>query len=278
MILRQIESWEQFVASSKKWTEEGPNGPNIFRGQSDESWALVPSLTRRFEKKGYDNKKAHKVEGIILHEFQNRYCDIDDHCKQLTMTDALSWWEVMQHHSVPTRLLDWSKSPHASLFFAVSGSPEKNGAFYIMDAGHLQWIQATRAKDPKDKPNWKAFQELNKSVNGNSNEKSMVVITAPFPTSRMNAQDSSFTLSTEILESHDITGDDITFGRCANQAEVNPSIFYKFIVPSTLKSYLLKKLEEEGFTQDTLFPDSRIMDDDSEEFLEIIEQIITENP
>ena len=278
MILRRIESWEQFVTSAKKWTEKGPNGPNIFRGQSDESWSLIPSLTRRFEKKGYDYKKAHKVEGIILHEFQSRYSDIDGHCKILKKTDALSWWEVMQHHSVPTRLLDWSKSPHASLFFAASGPPEKNGAFYIMDAGHLQWIQTTRAKDPKDKPNWKAFQELNKSVNGSSYEKSMVVITAPFPTSRMNAQQSSFTLSTEILESHDITGDDITFGHCANRVETNPSIFYKFIVPSTLKSELLEKLKERGFTQDALFPDSRIMDDDSEEFLKIIEQIIEENP
>ena len=85
----------------------------------------------------------------------------------------------MQHHSVPTRLLDWSKSPHASLFFAASGSPEKNGAFYIMDAGHLQWIQATRAKDPEDKPNLRAFKELNKSINGHSYEKSMVVKITP---------------------------------------------------------------------------------------------------
>jgi hypothetical protein len=278
MILRQIESWEQFVTSAKKWTEKGPNGPNIFRGQSDESWSLMPSLTRRFEKKGYDHKKAHKVEGIILHEFQNRYRDIDDHCKTLKKTDALSWWEVMQHHSVPTRLLDWSKSPYASLYFAASGSPEKNGAFYIMDAGHLQWIQALRAKDPNDKPNSKAFQELNKAVNGNSYEKSMVVITAPFPTSRMNAQHSSFTISTEILEAHDITGDNITFDRCENHAETNLSIFDKFVVPSTLKSELLKKLDEESFTQETLFPDSRIMDKDSEEFLKIIEQIIEENP
>jgi len=40
----------------------------------------------------------------------------------------------------------------------------------------------------------------------------------------------------------------------------------------------LEKLEEEGFTQENLFPDSRVMDEDSEEFLKIIEQIIAENP
>lgn len=278
MNLSQIESWEQFVASAKKWTEKGPNGPNIYRGQSDESWSLTSSLARRFQKAGYNHEKAHKIERLILHQFQTRYQDIDDHCRALKKTDALSWWEVMQHHSVPTRLLDWSTSPYASLFFAVSGSPEKSGAFYIMDAGHLQWIQETRAKDSRDNPNLTAFQELNKSVNGGSYEKSMVVISAPSPTSRMNAQHSSFTISTEILESHDITADDITYGRCANRAEMNPSIFYKFIVPSDLKAELLNKLEDEGFTKETLFPDSRIMDEDSEEFLRNIEQIITENP
>jgi len=278
MNLWKIKNWEKFCASAEEWTAEGPNGPNIFRGQADESWPLSPSLTRKFIQRGYAEKTAQSVERLILMEFRNRYRGKDDHCKTLRETDFLSWWEVMQHHSVPTRLLDWSKSPYAALFFAVFSKPEKDGAFYIMDAGHLQWIQSTRAKDPKDKPNWTAFQELNKSVNGNSYEKSMVVISAPAPTSRMNAQHSSFTLSTEILESHDVTGDDITFSRCINRSETDHSIFYKYVAPRTLKKELLKKLNENGLNRESLFPDSRIMDKDSEEFLNIIERIFQENP
>jgi len=274
MNLRKIENWEHFITSAAKWTEKGPNGPNIFRGQSNESWALSPFLTRKFEQEGYDKKSAHNVERMILQEFQNRYQEKDDHCKTIKRNDWLSWWEVMQHHSVPTRLLDWSKSPHAALYFAVSSEPKKNGAFYIMDAGHLQWIQSTRAKDTQQKPNKTTFQEINKSINGDSYEKSMAVIAAPFPTSRMNAQNSSFTLSTEILEPHDVTGDDITFGQCINRSEADPSIFYKFIVPSILKIELQKELIDKGFNQDSLFPDSRIMDEDSEEFLIIIEKIL----
>lgn len=254
MNLREITSWEHFVSSSEKWTKEGPNGPNLFRGQSDESWPLSPFLTRRFETEGYDHAQARRIETLILNEFQRRYGEEDAHCKTLRKDDTYSWWEVMQHHSVPTRLLDWSKSPYAALFFAVSNSRGVDGAFYIVDAGHLQWIQSTRAKDPENKPNLSAFQELNNSVNGHSYQKSMVVITVPFPTSRMNAQHSSFTLSTEILESHDITGDDIVFGRCGNRPEVNPSIFYKFTVPSTLKREFVEVLRKKGFPREPYFP------------------------
>ena len=89
-----IENWESFVGSAKQWTKEGPNGPNIFRGQSDESWPLTPSLTRLLNERGYNPENARIAELEIMESFQKRYRNKDDHCKMLKPSDLLSWWEV----------------------------------------------------------------------------------------------------------------------------------------------------------------------------------------
>ena len=39
---------------------------------------------------------------------------------------------LMQHHRVPTRLLDWSESPLAGLFFAVEEEPGADGALWCL--------------------------------------------------------------------------------------------------------------------------------------------------
>jgi hypothetical protein len=41
---------------------------------------------------------------------------------------------VAQHFGMPTRLLDWSTNPFASLFFACDGEEDQDGFVYAMDA------------------------------------------------------------------------------------------------------------------------------------------------
>jgi len=274
LIISKIDNWEDFLSSAKKWTKEGPNGPNIYRGQADEKWNLIPSLSRLLIQKGHNPRSATFSENKVLERFKKLYRENDDLIKKLNRNDLLAWWEIMQQYSWPTRLLDWTKSPFVALYFAVSSLPDENGTLYVMDAGHLQWIQSIRTRDPLEKPNLAAFKELNKSVNGKTYEKSMVVISSPNPTYRMLAQQSSFTISTEILEDHNITGDDITFSKIINREERKPSIFYKFVISSELKSHFIMQLYNIGIFREALFPDSRIMDTDNDVSLNIVEEIL----
>jgi FRG domain-containing protein len=49
--------------------------------------------------------------------------------------DTLGWWEVMQHHRAPTRLMDWSASPVVALWFAVDHHKDGDGdmALWVYD-------------------------------------------------------------------------------------------------------------------------------------------------
>lgn len=50
---------------------------------------------------------------------------------------AAELYFLQQHYGMPTRLLDWSTSPLAALFFAVVANDEDDGKLFAMDAPRL---------------------------------------------------------------------------------------------------------------------------------------------
>lgn len=99
-----------------------PSGEVWFRGQSDASWPLVPSIVRA--------RLLPEQEKNLLARFRNRAMGIvRDHPGD---TDPARWLFLMQHHGLPTRLLDWTESALAALYFAVSGSPVADGRIFLL--------------------------------------------------------------------------------------------------------------------------------------------------
>ena len=88
-------------------------GDRFYRGHSIAEWPLLPSLGRFV-------KLPENVE-------QNTYFDFVTKAGDILPRNSDSWSVLftMQHHGLPTRLLDWSETMAVALYFAVRTGEEE---------------------------------------------------------------------------------------------------------------------------------------------------------
>ena len=114
----------EFLGKSFASDSDGPE--RMFRGVTDKSYELVPSIGRNTGANTGDDTSS--LECFLMEEFKRLSVP------ELTTppTSSFEWLFLAQHYGLPTRLLDWSSNPLVALFFAVEKNDEVDGAVYMV--------------------------------------------------------------------------------------------------------------------------------------------------
>lgn len=97
-----------------------PDEKYWFRGQSDTSYKLIPTVFRKNESGQFYNE-AKLLKEFVRHNPEARALH----------SDTLELLTYAQHYGLPTRLLDWSTNLLVAIFFACNADFDKDANLYI---------------------------------------------------------------------------------------------------------------------------------------------------
>ncbi len=216
----------------------------FYRGQSNESYSLTPSLFRNFHKdeselNGKDSKFGaewqtyYPEEKYLIQEARRVFPNAYSQCQ--TDLDRMA---VSQHHGIPTRLLDVTGNALVALYFASKGSANVNGTVFVFRAN----VHDFRSASDDGQSNKFQLEQFHKKTARKIAPKP-ILVTPTFRTSRQTAQDGSFYL----------------FGNDSDPfrvKEFDQKDYVKITIPKDAKPNLLRQLREDcNIHRGTLFPE-----------------------
>lgn len=209
-----------------------------FRGQTSINYQLIPGLARR-------GKEWISDEALLASRFRQNASAL----VPVAVRSEWDWLLLMQHYGVPTRLLDWTENPLASLYFAVVSMRERdtsrtNGCVLVLDPRALN-SEAYANTSLNDIPTLDVDKSLDEylpsMVRDAANVRPPVAVLAMRMFPRLVAQSGVFTL----VHRKATRLDKINGGRYVG----------RIIIPGTAKARIAGELAAMGVTRLSLFPE-----------------------
>lgn len=200
----------------------------FFRGHADSSWQLLPSLSRS------GVHAPEHTETVAYYDFLTRAGDLIDE-------RASSWSTLlsMQHHGVPTRLLDWTETLGVALYFAVrEGSGD--AAVWILNPFTLNRLTTGSDTLPLPHELECEYAEFLSDDCHAPNESKVLAISALRHNPRVNHQRGGFTLHYDLQTPLD---------------QICPDAIAKVVIPGEARAEVQRFLSVAGISEFSLFPD-----------------------
>ncbi|MCC8027277.1 MAG: FRG domain-containing protein [Clostridium sp.] len=124
MDVKIVSSFGEYVNTISRLAGEDKGGksPGVlwFRGNGHEKYSLLPSLFRADTKIQRQGGAGHYSSMHYAEDVRTQHYNAKNfHFFTKDPSSRVEWLEVMQHHGVKTRVLDWSESSIHSLLFAL---------------------------------------------------------------------------------------------------------------------------------------------------------------
>ena len=229
---RNIKSVGDLLKNLRNHTADLGGQPLWFRGQANKAWSLQPSLFRQ---------QGQNSEMSLLKKFKQNAAML----LNPQPSNDFDWLFIMQHHGVPTRLLDWSESPLVATYFAVNEDSDDDAVLWVLLPVKLNMCSNIEPDYPHDIPSFDEEWLRNYSTQAVASETTSRLLPlaaiAPRNSNRMLAQQGVFTISHR---------SELTIERIGRKEHV-----WRYVIPNQFKHTILSELRLLGVSKYQLFPE-----------------------